>query len=507
MKILSAQQINKIDSETLKDQKISGIDLMERAATVVFEEIKKRHPRLEYSTFFIFCGKGNNGGDGLVLARLLDQQQAQVKVYLVDVEDYSADNLANQKRLPNHIIQKVAAQDQVAIPSDAIVLDCLFGYGLKRVLATDWSGIISSINGCGARIYSVDMPSGLLADRKTAADVPIVKADLVYTFQFPKLALLLPENQWYVKDFKVLDIDLSQRAIEAAETNLFYVDEPLVRSFYRQRRKFDHKGTFGHTLIIGGSKGKMGAVQLALKAALRAGCGLASAYVPDGGNTILQTAVPEAMVITDPEQDFISQFPAIDGYQSVGIGIGMGTAPHTIDALKVFITRVSDTPLVLDADALNILAREPNLWAFVPAHSILTPHPKELSRILGAWQDDFEKMEKVKVFARKHQFYVLIKGANSAMVMPDGMVYFNSTGNVGMATGGSGDILTGIITSLLGQGYSSKGALIMGVYIHGRAADIAVKTIGTYSLLPSDTISHLSNAFIELDKDYDGLVH
>ncbi|WON92994.1 NAD(P)H-hydrate dehydratase [Sphingobacterium sp. Lzh-3] len=507
MKILSAQQINKIDSETLKDQKISGIDLMERAATVVFEEIKKRHPRLEYSTFFIFCGKGNNGGDGLVLARLLDQQQAQVKVYLIDVEDYSADNLANQKRLPNHIIQKVAAQDQVAIPSDAIVLDCLFGYGLKRVLTTDWSGIISSINGCGARIYSVDMPSGLLADRKTAADVPIVKADLVYTFQFPKLALLLPENQWYVKDFKVLDIDLSQRAIEAAETNLFYVDEPLVRSFYRQRRKFDHKGTFGHTLIIGGSKGKMGAVQLALKAALRAGCGLASAYVPDGGNTILQTAVSEAMVITDPEQDFISQFPAIDGYQSVGIGIGMGTAPQTIDALKVFITRVNDTPLVLDADALNILAREPNLWAFVPAHSILTPHPKELSRILGAWQDDFEKMEKVKVFARKHQFYVLIKGANSAMVMPDGMVYFNSTGNVGMATGGSGDILTGIITSLLGQGYSSKEALIMGVYIHGGAADIAVKTIGTYSLLPSDTISHLSNAFLELEKDYDGLVH
>ncbi|RKF42345.1 hypothetical protein BCY89_02380 [Sphingobacterium siyangense] len=500
MKILSAQQINRIDSETLKDQKISSLDLMERAATVVFEEIKKLHPRLEHSTFFIFCGKGNNGGDGLVLARLLDQQQAQVKVYLMDVADYSADNLANQKRLPNHMIQKIAVEDQIDIPSDAIVLDCLFGYGLKRVLTAEWNGIISSINGCGARIYSVDMPSGLLADKKTAADVPIVKADLVYTFQFPKIALLLPENQWYVKDFKVLDIDLSQRAIEAAETNLFYVDEPLVRSFYRQRRKFDHKGTFGHTLIIGGSKGKMGAVQLALKAALRAGCGLASAYVPDGGNTILQTAVPEAMVLTDPEQDFISQFPVIDGHQSVGIGIGMGTAPHTIDALKVFITRVNDTPLVLDADALNILARELNLWAFVPAHSILTPHPKELSRILGAWQDDFEKIEKVKVFARKHQFYVLIKGANSAMVMPDGQVYFNSTGNVGMATGGSGDILTGIITSLLGQGYSSKEALIMGVYIHGRAADIAVKAIGTYSLLPSDTINHLSDAFISLEK-------
>lgn len=204
--------------------------------------------------------------------------------------------------------------------------------------------------------------------------------------------------------------------------------------------------------------------------------------------------------MTDPQQDFISQFPLLTGYQSVGIGIGMGTASHTIDALKVFITQVNDTPLVLDADALNILAREPDLWASVPAHSILTPHPKELSRILGAWQDDFEKIEKVKAFARKHQLYLLIKGANSAMVMPDGLVYFNSTGNVGMATGGSGDILTGIITSLLGQGYSSKEALIMGVYIHGRAADIAVKTIGAYSLLPSDTINHLSDAFISLEK-------
>ncbi|OJZ13935.1 NAD(P)H-hydrate dehydratase [Sphingobacterium sp. 40-24] len=500
MKILSAQQINGIDSETLKDQKISSLDLMERAATVVFEEIKKLHSRLEQSTFYIFCGKGNNGGDGLVLARLLDQQQAQVKVYLVDVKDYSVDNLTNQKRLPNHMIQKIAAEDQIDIPSHAIVLDCLFGYGLKRALTADWNGIISSINGCGATIYSIDMPSGLLADEKTATDVPIVKADMVYTFQFPKIALLIPENQWYVKDFKVLDIGLNQRAIELAETNLFYVDESFVRSFYRQRRRFDHKGTFGHTLIIGGSKGKMGAVQLALKAALRAGCGLASAYVPSCGNTILQTAVPEAMVMTDLQQDFISQFPLLTGYQSVGIGIGMGTASHTIDALKVFITQVNDTPLVLDADALNILAREPDLWASVPAHSILTPHPKELSRILGAWQDDFEKIEKVKAFARKHQFYLLIKGANSAMVMPDGLVYFNSTGNVGMATGGSGDILTGIITSLLGQGYSSKEALIMGVYIHGRAADLAVKTIGAYSLLPSDTINHLSDAFISLEK-------
>lgn len=500
MKVLSAQQMNRIDQETLKDLSISSLDLMERAATAVFEELKKRYPKLDQESFYIFCGKGNNGGDGLVLARLLDQQQAQVSVYLVEADEYAVDNLANQKRLASHIIRKITCEDHLDIPSAAIVVDCLFGYGLKRALAAEWDGIISSINGSGARIYSIDMPSGLLADEKTPQGVPIVQADMVYTFQSPKLALMLPENQFYAQAFKVLEIGLSQRAMAETETNIFYVDQSLVRSFYRKRRKFDHKGTFGHTLIIGGSKGKMGAVQLALKAALRAGCGLASAYVPAHGNTILQTAVPEAMIITDPEQDFISQLPLIMGYQSVGIGIGMGTTPYTIDALKVFISGVNDTPLVLDADALNILAREPDLWASVPAHSILTPHPKELSRILGAWQDDFDKLEKVKVFARKHQFYLLIKGANSAMVMPDGMLYFNSTGNVGMATGGSGDILTGIITSLLGQGYSSKEALIMGVYIHGCAADIAVKTIGTYSLLPSDTINHLSDAFISLEK-------
>jgi len=507
MKILSAHQMNKIDGETLVDQNISSLDLMERAATAVFDELRKRHPQLQKETFYVFCGKGNNGGDGLVLARLLDQQQAQVNVYLIESDEYSLDNLANQKRIASPVIQKITGKYRLDIPSDAIVLDCLFGYGLKRSLTADWNSIIASMNGCGATIYSVDMPSGLLADERTAVGAPVVQADMVYTFQSPKLTLLLPENQLYVKAFKVLDIGLSQRAIDDVETDLFYVDQSLISSFYRRRNKFDHKGTFGHTLIIGGSKGKIGAVQLALKAALRAGCGLASAYVPACGITIIQTAVPEAMVITDPEQDFITQFPAITSYQSIGIGIGMGTEQYTIDALKVFITGVNNTPLVLDADALNILAQEPGLWAFVPPNSILTPHPKELSRIVGSWEDDFEKIEKVKTFAREHQFYMLIKGANSAMVMPDGLLYFNSTGNVGMATGGSGDILTGIVTSLLGQGYSSKEALIMGVYLHGRAADIAVRTIGAYSLLPTDTINHLADALVALERDDDGLVY
>ncbi|MDM1292945.1 NAD(P)H-hydrate dehydratase [Sphingobacterium sp. N143] len=499
MKILSASQMNWVDGETIKDQGISSLDLMERAATRVFDQIRLAYPNLEQQVFYIFCGKGNNGGDGLVLARLLDQKQAHVRVYLIDTNNYSPANLSNQKRLPAHIIQKITPADLVVIPTDVIVLDCLFGYGLKQALDESWNGLISCINGSGATVYAVDMPSGLLADETTRPSAPIVKADLVYTFQAPKLGLLLPENQLWAKEFTVLDIGLSLNALEAVRMAYGYVDQQLLKSFYRKRQKFDHKGVFGHALIIGGSRGKMGAVQLALRAALRAGCGLASAYIPSCGCSSIQTAVPEAMVITDPQEDMISQLPNVDAYQSIGIGIGMGTDQNTRHALKKFILQAGRSVLVLDADALNILAKEPDLWAFVPKGSLLTPHPKELSRILGNWQNDFEKIEKVKAFAAKYQLYVLIKGANSAMVMPEGDVYFNSTGNVGMATGGSGDILTGILTALLGQGYSSKEALIMGVYIHGRAADIAVQSIGVYSLLPSDIIGQLPAAFMELE--------
>ncbi|WP_343560111.1 NAD(P)H-hydrate dehydratase [Sphingobacterium sp.] len=499
MKILSAAQMSWVDKQTMHDAGISSLDLMERAGNAVFEAIKQKYPSLEQQSFCIFCGKGNNGGDGLVLARLLDQQQAEVSVYLIDAPDYSADNLANQNRLPAHLIQKISTETQVHIPGGAIVLDCLFGYGLKYPLNEDWRNLIAAINHCGGPLYAIDMPSGLLSDETTAKDSPVVEAELVFTFQSPKLGLLMPENRFRVKAFHVLDIGLSSTAFDQVDTPFHYVDSALIRSFYRKRNKFDHKGTFGHSLIVGGSRGKMGAVQLALKAVLRSGCGLASAYIPSCGYTSIQTAVPEAIVMTDADGDLITQFPDVHSSQSIGIGIGMGTAQATIDAFKVFISEGLHTPLVLDADALNILAQQPELWQFIPKKSILTPHPKELSRILGTWQNDFEKMDKVKAFAAEYQLYVLIKGANSAMVTPEGVIYFNSTGNVGMATGGSGDILTGILTALIGQGYSSQEALIMGVYIHGRAADIAVNSIGVYSLLPSDIINYLPAAFLELE--------
>lgn len=500
MKILTAQQMMHADVMTCNEQQITSLDLMEKAAQAVFAALKIKYPDLTKQHFTVICGKGNNGGDGLVLARLLDAHLVDVMVYVIRSEVYTHDNSSNQARLSAKQIHFFTETDQLQIPDNTVVIDCLFGYGLREELDNKWVHICHQINQAKVPVVSIDMPSGLMADRPTSFTAPVIHADLVYTFQIPKLALLMPQNQIFYDDFQVLDIELSRSAIEKEKSDLIYVEEELILSYYQRRKRFEHKGNFGHSIIIGGSKGKMGAVQLALKAALRSGCGLATAYVPACGHTIIQTAVPEAMVILDDHNDIISTMPDITNYQAVGIGVGMGTATETSVAWIDYLSRGIQTPLVIDADGLNIMSKKPELWNFVPKNTILTPHPKELNRILGSWMDDWDKLEKVKEFASKYLVNILIKGANSAMVMSDGKIYFNSTGNVGMATGGSGDILTGIITALLGQGYPANEALIMGVYLHGRAADLAVKTIGTYSLLPTDIIQYLSQAFLELEQ-------
>ncbi|WP_164110650.1 MULTISPECIES: NAD(P)H-hydrate dehydratase [Sphingobacterium] len=499
MKIYTAQQMKEIDKVTAEQQCISSFQLMERASGALLSALSRRFV-LSKQRFVIFCGKGNNGGDGLVLAQYLRQHLARVTVYLLESDSYSKDNIEAQKRNPISLTQKFSLDEQLDIPTDAVILDCLFGYGLKRELDVTWNRLVEEINTSVCSVIAVDMPSGLLSDSPTPKEAVVVYADEVLTFQSPKLALLMPENQKFFGSFEVLDIDLSKDATDAVDSPYSYVTREDVRMFYKKRKKFDHKGVFGHALIIGGSHGKIGAVQLAAKAALRSGCGLLSTYVPECGCPIIQTAVPEAMVITDVQTNLISSMPQVMTYQAVGIGVGMGTDEKTKVAFCEFLSALEHPPLVLDADALNILAEEPTLLSKIPLHSILTPHPKELKRIIGNWDNDWDKIEKVKLLAAEYELHILIKGANSVIVLPNGMVYFNSTGNVGMATGGSGDVLTGILTALIGQGYTAADALRMGVYLHGRAADIAVQQYGTYGLLPSDIISSLPQAFLELEK-------
>lgn len=500
MKILSAPQIAQVDTITCEQQQITSTGLMDRAANAIFLALKKQYGNIAHRHFTIICGKGNNGGDGLAIARMLDDNLADVKIYLLKSANYSSDNLINQKKVSSKLIQYFVETDDLDIPKDTIILDCLFGSGLREELNEAWMHICQQINQADVSVFSIDMPSGLLPDDPTSLDAPVIHADLVYTFQVPKLSLLMPQNQSFYDDFQVLDIQLSRDAIQRTETNMNYVTEDIVRSYYRKRKRFEHKGNFGHILIIGGSKGKMGAVQFALKAALRSGCGLATAYIPSSGNAIIQTALPEAMVLLDDDSDYITSMPNVLQYQAIGVGIGMGTEIETVHAFSKFLNSTITVPIVVDADALNILSKHPELWSAIPKNSILTPHPKELSRIIGSWTDDWDKLQKAKQFAHQYQLHVLIKGANSVMVMTDGEIFFNSTGNVGMATGGSGDVLTGILTALLGQGYAPNHALVLGVFLHGRAADIAVQSIGKYSLLPSDTIAFLSQAFLELEK-------
>lgn len=499
MKILTSEQVLAIDKETLASQYISSFKLMERATTKVFDKIKDRY-KLYQTSFVIFCGKGNNGGDGLALARLLKEGGAFVRVYVLQSKKYSPDNAQNQDLLEERdiAIEKFTPKSKFKIKPDDIIIDALFGIGLTDVLGDEWSDFFTFINNvaCFDRV-SIDMPSGLFADVQTPKSANVFKADIVYTFQLPKLALLLPESKDYVKEFEVVDINLDADAIAKAMTTSYFVDKERVKSVVKLGTKFDHKGNFGHTLLIGGSYGKVGAMVLASKAAMKSGSGLVTAYIPFCGYTILQSAVPEVMCMVGDDEKQIVSFPATESYNAIGVGCGIGTSKETSDAFVAFLKSAKDSKLVIDADGLNIISEQKCLDK-VPAQAILTPHIKELSRLIGTWEDDFDKITKVKEIAKKRNLIFVVKGAHTMVVTPSEDVYFNSTGNWGMATAGSGDTLTGIITSLLGQGYTAEDAAILGVYLHGLAGDCAIETIHPYSLIASDISNNISTAYKRL---------
>lgn len=499
MKILNPSQLKYVDEQTIAKQAISSWDLMQRASATVVAALLEDHPDVLEKQVYILCGKGNNGGDGLAIAGLLKALGAAVEVYLIGAEQYSLHNLKSQEKLGYNSFRKFNLEDRIHFEDDSMILDCLFGYGLNTALSSHWRNIIDQINtACAVRI-SVDMPSGLSCETHIAVDSPIVKADKVYTFQVPKLNLLLPEYGEFSQSFSILDIGLDADAMDEQETNMHYLTADSVKSLVPVRLKFSHKGTFGHALLIGGSYGKMGAVLLASKAALRTGCGLVSGGIPHCGTTIVQTAFPEAMVFADTAELALRDFNFPTDLTAIGMGVGMGTDELTIRGFAIYLQSLAeDARLVLDADALNILAQQKSLLQALPSETILSPHPKELSRLIGDWDNDYEKVSKAKVFAAEHQVYLIIKGANSVLVCPDGNLFFNSTGNPGMATGGTGDVLTGILTSLRAQGLSAKDAAVLGIYLHGLAGDLAVKDTGEASLIASDIIDHLAKAFQHL---------
>ena len=491
MKILSVDQIRKLDASTITNEPISSLDLMERAAHTFSwwfcNQFQNKQPVI------IFCGKGNNGGDGLAVARILSQKSFSVQVFIVEHStNASADFSMNLERLQGHLNPQVI-KNQNDIPTlkkDWLCIDALLGSGMSRPTEGILADVISHINQSSNITISVDIASGLFADRSNDKNDIIIEPHFTISFHLPKLAFMLPQNAKHVGEWRWLDIGLDPNFITKAETNNYYSDAEVIEGIVKVRDKYSHKGTFGHALIIAGSYGKMGAAVLSGQACLRSGVGLLTMHVPECGYQIVQISIPEAMATVDINTNYNTQFPDISTYSAIGLGPGLGQDPETVEMFRALLSSVK-TPLVIDADALNILSQNPDLLACIPARSILTPHPKEFQRLVGDSKNEYERLEKGREFAKKHQVIICLKGANTAVILPNGNIHFNSTGNPGMATGGTGDVLTGIITGLLAQGYEPEKAAILSVYEHGLAGDRAASKKGQSALIASDVIENL----------------
>ncbi len=554
MKILTSEQIRKVDTETVLRERISSLDLMERAATAFYHWLIKKYDRKDTS-MLIFAGVGNNGGDALAVARLLHGAGYPVKVIVVEYSSsYSDDCLQNLRRVgtagvscakivsasdfplnisPGDMPQRslspsdlplsdsplrnfsqgdlpkpnteptlleLCLNDFPALDEYDLLIDGIFGTGLNREVSGLARDVIKRMNESGKRIISIDVPSGLFLDRETDF---AVEASETVTFQIPKLALYLPGNQCFCGEVWSVEIGLNETAIAEADAYIFFTRDDEVRGLLESLPRFAHKGMLGHSLIIGGSLGMMGSVCIATKAALKTGCGLVTAYLPESGVPIIQGYFPEAMAIGDVHRSRITSIEYGLRPDAIGIGIGMGQHDDTAQALHRFLKNNHESenvvPLVVDADGLNILSKHPEWLSLLPPGTIFTPHPKELSRLIGEWNNDFDKIQKTRAFAREHGVIVVVKGAYSLVIDAE-TVHVNSSGTPALATAGSGDVLTGMITSLLAQGYTPLDAARLGVYLHGLTADLARDRVHERTFIASDIIDGIGNAYMFLEK-------
>ena len=500
MKLFQTSLIKRIDALTAQYEPIHPYRLMERASHAFFDELLTCVS--DETSFCVIAGSGNNGGDALVIARYLLMIGRPVSTFLVNPKGTLSSDCQSaladlNERFPHHVVE-VTSADQLVIEADYII-DGLFGSGLNRPLSGLYAEIVHKMNDSGKWIVSIDLPSGLMGEDNSSNDLQsIVRANQTFTFQFPKLSFLLPENEAYVGEVRVLDIQLHAQAIAETETNCFLTEQADLKPILRPRSRFAHKGTCGHALLIAGSRQMTGAAILAARSAMRSGCGLLTVHVPSSCRQVLQISVPEAIVQTDDSEECFSVVLACQKYSAVGVGPGLGTSEASGRALAQLLEEVGDKPLVMDADALNLLGKNPSLWNKIPKGTILTPHPKEFERISGVKCDGYARWMKQIELSVQHQVVVVLKGAYTSVSFPDGSLHFNTTGNAGMATAGSGDVLTGIILSLLAQGYEPSQAALLGVWLHGKAGDCALMEQSEESLVAGDLIASLGKAFGEL---------
>ncbi len=506
MKILNSLQMRQLDAFTMENESVTSYELTDRASRCFADEIESRWP--QDTPVVVFAGPGNNGADALCVARLLAEKDYQVGVWLFNTESglspdcqQHCDHLKELLKggLQNLTLQEIKTTFQPPeLTEGTLVVDGLFGTGLSRPLTGGYAAVVAYVNNSKATVVSVDVPSGLMTEDNTGNDLAgVIHADFTFTFQHPKLAFFFPEHETCVGDWKVLDIGLADPD-SADDTTVFatayeMTEENDVRRMLKKRPIFAHKGQMGHAALVAGQRGMAGAAVLSAKSSMRSGVGKLTVCTEEANRTILQVAVPEAVLYLNDSEDFNVLNHGVR-YDALAMGPGMGTdlaAQHQMSDLL----EVVNIPLVLDADALTMLASTPQWLQAMPEQTVMTPHRGELERLVGKQSSSYDLLQKTLLFARQYGVVVVMKGAFTAVVTPDAKAYFNTTGNPGMATAGAGDVLTGIILALLAQGYKAEDAARLGVYVHGLAGDFAADHLGQMSLIASDIVAALPQAF------------
>lgn len=497
--VLNPEQIRKVDQLTVEKLNIDFIQLMEQAGEAASQWITEKYPLQK--SFTIICGKGNNGGDGLVIARLLSEKAREVNVMIIEGAGKETEafqkNLDQLNKLSKSNIITIGVADQLDEKiEDTIIIECLFGNGLNRAPEGLPLGVIQWINRQQIKVVSIDVPAGMLPD-SVIADKTCVQADVTLCFEVPRLPFFFAETGKYCGEWHLLKIGLDEESIHSQKGRIFLSEAEDLKHWIKPRNAFSYKNNFGHALLLAGSAGKCGAAVLTATACLRAGAGLVTVRTPQSCKDAIHTAIPEAMVNADAGTDHL-EVPAYPlEYEVIGIGPGIGTNKETGNVLKRLFQDYKGA-MVLDADAINLLSENKTWLSFLPHGSILTPHIGEFKRLAGEITDPFQRLEMQKEISRKYNCYIILKGRYTMIACPDGSVIINSTGNPGMATAGSGDVLTGIITALKAQGLSSLAAAVSGVYLHGRAGDLAAQKTGQAGLIASDIIKYLPIAIEEV---------
>lgn len=502
MKIFTSAQIRELDHYTIEHEPIKSIDLMERAAEALTKTITELWDT--ETPFIVFAGPGNNGGDALAVTRKLINRGYNAKAYLFNVKGtLSPDCNINKERLRemgNEALVEITREfEPPTLTRETVVIDGLFGSGINKPLGGGFAAVVNYINQSESKVVSIDIPSGLMTeDNSFNVQQNIIRADLTLTLGMKKLCMMMADNKKFIGKLEVLDIGLSKEFIDNTEAQCSILEEHTVRSMMKERSDYAHKGSMGHALLIAGSYGMAGAAILASKACLRSGAGKLTVHTPSKNNDIMQISVPEAIMQPDSNEENFSSLPDTNLYDAIGVGPGLGTSDSSAIAL-VSLIRSAKKSMVIDADALNILATHRTWIQQLPEGLIYTPHPKEFDKFYGSEAtNDYDRLMKARDMAQRLQGYIILKGHHSALCIPNGQIIFNSTCNAGMATAGSGDVLTGILTALLARGYTPKEASMIGMYLHGLAGDYVARDLGMESLIASDIIQYLPKAFKKL---------